>query len=158
MFNKIVIALDESELSEQALPFAKEVAKQFKAELILLQAVPPVSVTTADLSGGMENATMASLSIENARTMEAANVKAATAYLDAKLKEVRSDNIRVSSKVIVDMPSKAILDICRSENIDLIVITTHGRSGLGRAIVGSVADQVIRQSGIPVMVIRPKSR
>ena len=110
------------------------------------------------MSGGMEDANVTSVTMENARSLQDSNLKAAAAYLDAKLKDLRSDNIRVFSKAVVDTPAKAILDVCRNENIDLIVITTHGRSGLGRAIVGSVADQVIRQAGIPVMVIRPKSR
>lgn len=158
MFNKILVPLDESDLSEQSLPFAKEVAKQFNSEVVLLQAIPPVTLTTAnDMSGGMEDATVTSMTIESARSLEASNLKAANSYLDAKLKEFRSDNIRVSSRAVIDMPAKAILDVCRTENVDLIVITTHGRSGLGRAIVGSVADQVIRHAGIPVMVIRPKS-
>ncbi len=157
MFNKIIVPLDESDLSEQALFYAKEMAKQFKSELVLLQAVAPVAITMTDLGSGMESPTVTAMTVESARNIETANIKAATAYLDAKLKQVSSEGIHASSKVILDVPAKAILDICKNENIDLIVMTTHGRSGLGRAIIGSVADQVIRQSGVPVMVIRPKS-
>lgn len=156
MFNKIVVPLDESGLSEQALPVAIEMAKQFKSELILLQAVPPVRLTTTDLGGAMENPTMTTLAIENARSLEANNIKAASAYIDRKAEEVRSSGVKVSPRVISDTPAKAVLDVCKNENADLIVITTHGRSGLGRVIVGSVADHVIRHAGIPVMVIRPK--
>ncbi len=157
MFNKILIPLDESPLSEQALPVAIEMAKQFKSELILLQAVPPVTMTITDLGGsGMENPTMTTLAIENARALEANNVKAATVYIERKVQEARSAGIKVSPSVFNDTPAKAILDVCKNEGVDLIIITTHGRSGLGRAIVGSVADHVIRHAGIPVMVIRPK--
>lgn len=157
MFNKILIPLDESPLSEQAVPVAIEMAKQFKSELILLQAVPPVTMATADLGGsGMENPTMTTLAVENARTLEENNVKAATAYMERKVQDTRSTGIKVSTRIVNDTPAKAILDVAKNESVDLIIITTHGRSGLGRAIVGSVADHVIRHAGIPVMVIRPK--
>lgn len=157
MFNKILVPLDESGLSEQALPVAIEIAKQFKSELILLQAVPPVTLTTADLGGGMENPTMTTLAIENARTLEANNVKAASVYMENKINQVRSAGVKVASRVVTDTAAKSILEVCKNEGVDLIVITTHGRSGIGRAIVGSVADHVIRHAGIPVMVISPRS-
>ncbi len=157
MFNKILVPLDESGLSEQALPIAIEMARQFKAELILIHAVPPVTLTTGDLGGGMENPTMTTLAIENARTLEANNLKAASIYMENKLAEVRNAGVKVAIRVVTDTAAKSILDVSKNEGVDLIVITTHGRSGLGRAIVGSVADNVIRHAGIPVMVIRPKS-
>ncbi|MSQ32529.1 MAG: universal stress protein [Dehalococcoidia bacterium] len=143
MFNKIIAPLDESDLSEQALSYAKEIGKQFKSELVLLQAVTAVAITMTDLGSGMESPTATAMSIESARSIGAANFKAATDYLDAKVKQVSSEGVRASSKVILDTPAKAILDVCKTENIELIVMTPHGRSGLGRAIIGSVADQVI---------------
>ena len=55
-------------------------------------------------------------------------------------------------------PAKSIIEFCQKEGVDLVVMTTHGRNGLKRAFVGSIADEVIRESGVPVLVIRPQRR
>ena len=64
--------------------------------------------------------------------------------------------MKVSIEAVVGPPTPTILDLCRREGIDLVVMATRGRSSLGRALLGSVADQVIRHSGVPVLAVRPR--
>jgi nucleotide-binding universal stress UspA family protein len=71
---------------------------------------------------------------------------------------IRSQGIEGSYNVAVGNPARSIMKFSKRGHIDLVVMTTHGKSGLKRAIMGSVADAVIRESGKPVLVIRPQSR
>jgi len=59
--------------------------------------------------------------------------------------------------VAIGNPAQSIMQFSKKKNIDLIVMTTHGKSGLKRAVMGSIADVVIRESGKPVLVIRPQT-
>jgi nucleotide-binding universal stress UspA family protein len=59
---------------------------------------------------------------------------------------------------VLGEPAKAIIKFCQEESVDLVVMTTSGKSGLKRAFLGSVADEVIREPGIPMLAIRPMRR
>ena len=73
------------------------------------------------------------------------------------LKEVVPTDISVpfEHRLIVGLPAPAILDLARRENVDLIVLATHGRTGLARVVMGSVAEEVVRKAKCPVLTIKP---
>jgi nucleotide-binding universal stress UspA family protein len=85
-------------------------------------------------------------------------VAKARRYLQGKVRGIKSDSIRASYMAVVGDPARSIMQAARKENIDLIVMTTHGKSGIKRALLGSVADEVIRNSKKPVLVVRPQTR
>jgi nucleotide-binding universal stress UspA family protein len=79
----------------------------------------------------------------------------ASAYLDRVSKSLQNAKIHTVSKVTVnENPARAILEAKKEVNADLIAMATHGRSGLTRFAIGSVADKVMRESGIPVLMVR----
>jgi len=83
----------------------------------------------------------------------------AGAYLEQVAGRLRARSIQVSTQVVVaDRPATAILEEAVPQHIDLVAIQTHGRHGLGRLVLGSVADKVIRGAAVPVLVQRPKGR
>ena len=155
MFQRILVPLDGSELSAQALPYAAEMAVRFGAEMFLLRSVPPVSVPAFE-SGTMADPATAENLLEAVQGQEAQTIQRAEDYLKEHAKGLRDQGLKVTIQAVVGPPTPSILDLCRREGVDLVVMATRGRSSLGRALLGSVADQVIRHSGVPVLAVRPR--
>jgi len=106
---------------------------------------------------GMDNLTTTELATQAAIQADKRNVDRARRYLSGKMREMRSHDIKGSYHVVVGDPAQSIMGFVQKSNIDLLIMTTHGKSGLKRAVMGSVADAVIRGSGKPVLVIHPKT-
>ena len=146
MFHKILVPLDGSPLSEKALPPALELAKKFASEVILLQVIdPPYPITT--VSGAAIDQV-----IKEIRT---ATYSEATEYLKSHVDTLSEGGYNVKTEILEGSPiAKYILDVARHQEIDLIVMSTHGRGGLDRWVFGSVADRVLRHANDPVLLIR----
>lgn len=146
-FERILVPLDGSELAESALEPARELAEKFGAELLLARVVPaPVELTAVSGVPGVP------LAGEGHR----ARVQEANEYLTQVLETVGDGPARA---LVVEASGAAegVVDRARTEGADLIALTTHGRGGLARAVLGSVTDKVIRSSHLPVLVTRPKA-
>lgn len=159
MFKRILVPLDSSRFSSQAIRYATKVAQRFDAEVILVQAIHPATlmpVMTEDLTT-VESPATAKMAIEAAFSEDNRHITRAKRYLSRKIGGIRSHGIKGSYHVIIGDPPESIMEFAWKEHIDLVVMTTHGKGGLKRAIMGSVADAVIRKSGKPVLVVRPKS-
>lgn len=125
MIGTVLVPLDGSELAEKALPYAQMIAEHGAAPLHLVRVVPSNSpVSTA----------------EEART-----------YL-RKVLQTLSDRVQIS--VRAGAPADQIIDAAQEMIDPIIVMTTHGRSGIGRWFYGSVADKVVRGAEVPVLLIR----
>ena len=157
MFKNILIPLDGSRFSSHALRYGIDIAQRYGARLILLRVVEPVTpVTVTSASIGLETATSAKIALEEATKQEQTNVKRARRYMSKKLHEVTSRGIKTAYYVASGDPFDSIMRFCKKEHVDLVVMTTHGKSGLKRAILGSVADKVVRDARVPALVIRPR--
>ena len=150
MYQRILVALDGSRLSEAALPQAEGLAQALKAELRLVRAVVPA---TAALAAGqpMDGPVPVDL-IEEAAESETVD---AHSYLAAQEQRLRDGGLSVTAEVVEADPAEAIVGRAREHNSDLIVMATHGRSGLSRLVLGSVAGEVVRNSHLPVLLVRP---
>jgi nucleotide-binding universal stress UspA family protein len=152
MFKKILVCLDGSKLAEQIMPYATEEAIRFQGKLVILQVVQePVA-----FSPGIPGA--APLPIETDAMVEVTKeaLNKARDYLEKVAAPLRKKGIQVKTVAIPGRVGEAILDYANTNRINLIAIATHGRGGLRRAVFGSVADYVLRESGLPVLVIRPQ--
>jgi len=159
MFKRILVPLDGSRFSVQALRYAIEVAQRFDAEVILMQVVPPASLALAAAPpAGEASSVVTEIAVQEAHRQDTRNVARAKRYLRNKLKGITAKGIKGSHHVVMGVPAKSIMDFCQKENVALVVMTTHGRSGLKRAFLGSIADELIRESGVPVLVIRPQKQ
>jgi nucleotide-binding universal stress UspA family protein len=146
MYEKILVTLDGSSLAESALPHAEAVARQFAAELTLLQVVPsPMTIAVGyyDHLSGEVLETLRDTALEQARE-----------YIDGQVAAVTEQGIKASGQVVEGEPVECILHCAEELAVDLVVMATHGRSGLGRWVYGSVADRVLRGSEQPVLLIR----
>jgi nucleotide-binding universal stress UspA family protein len=156
MFKRLLVPLDGSLFASQALPYATDVAQSFGAEVILIQIVRPATfVIAAGAPGGISPAA-SEIAVQAAREADKRNAARARRYLSDKVRAMTSQRVKSSYQVLVGDTARSIIEFSEKENIDLVVMTTHGKSGLKRAVMGSVADAVIRQSGKPVLVIRPQ--
>ncbi len=136
----ILVPVDFSEPSLKALRSAAAFAEHFKAQIVLLHVVEPIA--TPD----MEYLPMA---MNPERVIETANRKLKV------LSKPRSKGPRLVDQALVrtGKPFREITDVAREMKTDLIIIATHGYTGLERALLGSTAERVVRYAPCPVMVL-----
>ena len=151
MFKKILVCLDGSSFSEQVLRYASEEATATSKNLVLLHVVMLPIVNTVAIPGAATNIG----SMPSPEQIAADETKAKT-YLNKKAKPLKEMGIDTECVVIVGDPGPAIVDYAEKSDIDLIAIATHGRSGINRMIFGSVAEYVLKNSKLPILLIRPK--
>jgi len=140
MYGKILVPLDGSELAEVALPYAEELAGRLGSEVILLHVCE---------SAEAQYHHMHQLYIQK---MVAATKRGAKKYLE----KPDDKAITVRSAILDGHPAERIVDFADEQSVDLIVIATHGWSGIRRWVLGSVADKVVRATKRPVALIRAK--
>lgn len=142
-FQKILIATDFSDCSEEACAYALELARKFDASLSVLHVInEPV-----DLRGFY----VPHISFEE---LEKEMAQGAATMLETFCQKNLSDFNRYSSSVVTGVPYEEINRIAQEQSFDLIVIGTHGRSGLDHLIFGSTAERVVRGAPCPVLTIR----
>ncbi len=149
-FKRILVPLDGSALSESEIELAAGVARMFEAELILARVVSyPVEIASPYLPHTVQ---MNQAIVDEAREV-------AGRYLDEIADRLRAEDLKVRTVVEVDaQPGHAIAQLARTHEADLVVMATHGRSGLQRALLGSTTDKVIRGVQVPMLVRRPAER
>lgn len=152
MFEKILVCLDGSKLAEQILPYATEEALRFHSKVVLLHVVPEPVIVTPGIPG------TGGTPVETPRMLEQMQKEQneATAYLDHLAHQLRGRGLSAEPVIQQGGAGETILNYAEDNDVNLIAIATHGRSGLSRAFFGSVADYVLRNSGLPVLLIRPQ--
>ncbi len=156
MFEQILVPLDGSDLAETVLPYVEELAKKFGSQLVLIQTIQSAGqIAAMSQSGAGLEAGIAAYP-ESIDEIQRAERNVAEEYFSRISAKLQADGITPTVVIAEGNPADRILEESKKDGIDLIAISTHGRSGFGRALFGSVADKVIRDSGIPVLVIRPQ--
>ena len=140
---RIVVPLDGSRFAKAALPIARELAAALGGQLLLTMAVSPP-----------EAAMMSELAY--AQFDPAAELATATAYLEQLAANETAAGRPAQIVTQVGMPERMIAEVARANDAALIVMATHGRGGVGRLIMGSVADATLRQGTTPLLLIRPQ--
>jgi len=133
------------------LPYAVEQAKRFNSKIVLLQAYLVPSTELAAATQGSPAAAPQVLQQEEQRLQ-----KEATDYLEEVAEPLRENGLDVACVVLNGIAGDVIVGYAQNEPVDLIALATHGHSGLGRIVFGSVADHVLRESGLPILVIKPQ--
>lgn len=140
----ILVPLDGSPLSEQALPHATALARALNSPILLLHSVEPSPLYYNYPLGVMAQET---LDYEQGE---------ARAYLDRVAKQLEREGVACQTQVLVGWPSDVIAYRGAAPNPRLIVMATHGRSGIARLLMGSVALEVVRRSPLPILLVRPE--
>jgi nucleotide-binding universal stress UspA family protein len=143
-YDKIMVTLDGSALAAQALPHALALADMHQAELILFRVVPEAHFLTGYIEEG---------ALDHARRQEHW-LDEATQALNEIAADLKLHKHQVTPVVEVGPPAEMIVDYASKNGVSLIVMSTHGRSGLARWVYGSVADKVLRAASCPVLLVR----
>ena len=144
--SSIIVPLDGSPLAESVLAYVKDVAKAFSLSVTLVRAIPTVTA----LSSGPEYVLLPMDIITEMK-------EAAILYLDNVAQSLRDEGLSCTTEVVEGDTASAISEYARKKQNHLVAISSHGRSGIARAVMGSIADRLIRTSGDPVLVVRPKN-
>jgi nucleotide-binding universal stress UspA family protein/CBS domain-containing protein len=151
-YSHVVVALDGSKLAEQVLPHAETLARRLGATITLLRAITPLEAAfLGEATRG--TAAMSGAAVETTAVTEGMRLDAVQ-YLTAIRDRLKGRGLTVECEYPEGRrPAEAIAQRARHLGADLIAMTTRGRTGLGRAILGSVADEVLRTASCPVMIV-----
>ena len=143
----LIVPLDGSRAAEGALPYAQEMAKTLKLEVVLIQAISP-ETTVQFTPMGPDTLAIPTDILQRIDLV-------ASGYLAGVGKDLKREGIPVRWDVLHGTAARRIVEFAKETPGSMVVMTTHGRSGLRRWVLGSVADEVVRGSGEPVLVVRP---
>jgi len=145
VFQRVVVALDGSKRAEAGLAWALRLGATHDPTFMLVRAVPPRYVTSPYLPHTVQ---------ETHETLEREDADA-RAYLCTLQRRLANDGLAIQIEVLPGVqPGSGIPKFAQRIGADLIVVTTHGRSGLPRLVLGSVADKVVRSATVPVLIVR----
>lgn len=159
MFKRILVPLDGSKLAECALPYVEELAKGCDVEEIVLISVTERVRAQArapearELYHAREDPRVQRGGIETTVTF-GKKERQAQRYLDRIAKKLKTKAVKVRTQVLCWPPAEAIASYAGENDVDLIVMSSHGRSGLSRWSHGSVAEKVFRASNVPLLMIK----
>ncbi|MCJ7746456.1 MAG: universal stress protein [Desulfobacterales bacterium] len=144
MYKKILVPLDGSELAKKALDHAEKLAKTFDAKIILFQVVPFMPI-------------YGSPELVTPLIVDEKQKEAAERYLANLAEEMKERGYKVSAMVkIGQQVAVEIIDFAKEIGVDLIVMCTHGRSGITRWVLGSVTHKVLTRAETPILLIHLK--
>jgi len=148
MFKQIMVPADGSELAERALPCVKRLARETDATIHLVRVVepPPPPWATAGLTAPMGGDAYDDVLV--------ADTRAATAYLETLRERLAAAGLAVRATQLIGDTASALLDYERDARIDLVVMCSHGRSGLARFALGSISARLLHYGAVPVLLVR----
>jgi universal stress protein A len=144
---KIIVPIDFSEYSKKSLRYAVEFATSFQSEILLIYVIEPVTYP-ADFSFGQIALPMAETEVR----------QRAEAQLEKLIETAIERRVSARAFVRAGKPSAEIVRLAGDESADLIIIATHGHTGVEHVLFGSTAERVIRKAPCPVLSIREKER
>lgn len=142
----VLVPLDGSFLAEEAIDLATQIGQLYQARYTLVRIVEPI--TRGFLVDGARTAV--DVDAEEEAWHEA------TEYLKGVAARLRARGLHITADVRIGKPAAEILDLARAYGVSLIAMSTHGRGGVARLLVGSVADKVLRGATVPVLLYRPR--
>ena len=147
MYQHIMVPLDGSELAECVLAHVETIATGCDVTRVTLVRV----VTPLHLHGGVESR----FSPEERKHLEGDSINVAREYLDKLVEKLKENGVAVESEVLYgEHVVDEVVNYAERNEVDLIVIATHGRSGVSRWVWGSVADRILRAAPVPVLMVR----
>jgi len=147
MYEKIMVPLDGSELAECVLPHVEGLIKGCHvSNVVFVRVVEPITAPV-----GIGNVYIGR---EESRERESTRKSAVKDYLNQIMDRLKHEGTELHSEVLVGRVADSLADYTEKNDIDLILIATHGRSGVTRWVRGSIADKILRSSNAPVLMVR----
>lgn len=154
MYSRILVPLDGSELAECVLPHIETLLNGCGvSEIVFLRVVEPAFIPSGTWTDG--GAVFTADDAQKAReTIDAKGEKEAAEYLAGIAGRFRPKGIELQEVVLKGKPADELVDYVRESDADLLIIASHGRSGIGRWIYGSVAERLLRSVCMPLLMVR----
>lgn len=146
MYQKIMVPLDGSELAECVLPHVEGFITQCQVQTIVFVRV--LEAVTPAVAGEY------AINVEEMENREAARKAAAEEYLTETVGRMAPGDTALEKVVLVGRAADKLAEYAEANDVDLILMATHGRSGVSRWVRGSVADRILRAASVPVLMIR----
>lgn len=144
MYQKVLVPLDGSEVAECALTHLKAIASGCDVvDVVLLKVMEPLSVPGDYV-----------ISEGDRVKLESRYRAEAQSYMETIVNQIGEGGLNVRADIIQGEAAESIVDYVDKQNVDLVIMATHGRSGIRRWAMGSVADKVVRHLNIPVLLVR----
>jgi len=148
MYKHIMVPLDGSELAECVLGHVVAVAKGCAVpKVTLIRVVTPITIYGTEFEG--------SIGLPELQKVEQENVVSARKYMDKQAALLKEKGIDAHTEVFFGNVLESLTEYSEKNQVDLIIIATHGRSGISRWVWGSVADRILRSAKVPVLMVRP---
>ena len=145
MYKKIMIPLDGSELAECVLPHVEAFIKGFNtSDVILVRVVEPERAYHGEYP----------ITPDLLEKRESEQESLAKDYLNKIVNRLKREGAALHAEVIIGRVTESLADYAKNNDIDLILIATHGRSGVTRWVRGSVSDKILRSANVPVLMVR----
>jgi len=152
MYKKIMVPLDGSELAECVLPHVEGFVTGCQVEtIIFVKVIEPISYPMVSSAASPQ---LIQTLKDNTKMMEEQERSHAAGYLKGVIGRAKQGEIKYKADVLVGNVAAKLVDYVEANEIDLVLIATHGRSGISRWVRGSIADRVLRSSCAPVLMVR----
>lgn len=153
MYQKIMVPLDGSELAECVLPHVATFISGCQVNtLVFVRVIEPAALT---YRGAYVTSKDDLDKIEiNTRRIEEERKQHASEYLEGVVSGLKTDGVKCHTEVLSGKVAESLVDYVETNRIDMIIIATHGRSGVSRWVRGSIADRILRASRVPVLMVR----
>ncbi|MBN1376676.1 MAG: universal stress protein [Dehalococcoidia bacterium] len=145
MYDRIVVPLDGSPLAECVVPHIEALAKSPECEVQLVTVVEPVDIPTKG---------KIALSDEDLQQIYKDQEKDAHTYLNQIIDRLSKSDIQTRPLILRGKPAETLVEYIYNNSIDLLIMATHGRSGITKLFWGSIAEKVIRAVNIPVLLVK----
>jgi nucleotide-binding universal stress UspA family protein len=153
MYKNILVPVDDIESAGLAVSNAKELAKSVGASVVLLHVVTPdhpLVITDEHVAGVHAAAAV----VEQAQRDESVHLEKQQQLLQKTADGLVGEGVSASAQAVLGRASEEIARVVSESGIDLVILSTHGRRGVSRALLGSVADEVVHDVDVPVMIVR----
>lgn len=155
MYSKVLVPLDGSQFAEQALPHAQSITAGGPLEIHLLSVAPALEEQALSAVDMYPVYVYREYTVDYGSETERIRADLQD-YLNQVAKRFQSSGQVVIKAIRFGQPAEEIITYAHENGCDLIVMSTHGRSGLGRWVYGSIADKILRGSTTPVLLVRVK--
>jgi nucleotide-binding universal stress UspA family protein len=146
MYRKILVPLDGSSFAECSLAHVKEIAKGCQVPVVTLMSIVDTFHNFPDVATG-----------EIRRSEEEVSREQAQKYLETIASNLQKDGLNTEIAIDKGPAAEKILDYIEKNGVDLVILSTHGRSGVTRFLMGGTADRIIRHVKVPVLAVSPES-
>jgi nucleotide-binding universal stress UspA family protein len=145
MYDKILVPLDGSQVAECVIPYIEGIARASNGEVQLITIVEPVEIPTRG---------RIALSEDDMKKANEDYKQEAHKYLEQVAQKLARAGIRTRDVLLVGKPAESLIEYANNNQIDLVIMATHGRSGISKLFWGSIAEKVMRSVNVPVLLIK----